>query len=84
MHDTQSLSHICLWDPVKYSLLGSFILGISQARVLEWIVIFFSMGIFSTQGLNLCTWVLNHLATWESIEKWTRTISISKQWSSIQ
>ena len=79
MHDTQSLSHICHWDLVNYSLLDSSILGISQARVLEWIVIFFSMGIFSTQGSNLCTWVLYHLATWESIEKWTRKISISKQ-----
>ena len=28
-------------------------LGIMQARILEWVAISFSMGIFPTQGLNL-------------------------------
>ena len=33
-----------LWDPMNYSLPGSSIHGIFQARVLEWVVISFSRG----------------------------------------
>ena len=36
------------------SMLGSSVHGISQARILEWVAIFPSPGIFPTQGLNLC------------------------------
>ena len=38
---------------MDYSLTGSSVHGISQARILEWVAISFSRGIFSTQGLNL-------------------------------
>ena len=31
-----------LWDPIDYSLLGSSVHGISQARILEWVAISFS------------------------------------------
>ena len=34
------------------SSLGSSVCGIFQARILEWVAIFFSRGIFLTQGLN--------------------------------
>ena len=34
------------------SLLGSSVRGIFQARILEWVAIFFSRGIFPTQGSN--------------------------------
>ena len=40
----QSLSHIRLCDPMDYSLPGSSVLGILQARILEWVTISFSRG----------------------------------------
>ena len=50
---------------------GSSIHGISQARVLEWVSIFFLQGIFPTQGSNLCLLLwqaeslpLSHLGSW--------------------
>ena len=40
--------------------------GILQARILEWVVVPFSRGIFPTQGLNLglqnCRWILYQLS----------------------
>ena len=47
-------SSLTLYDPMNYSLPGSSVHGILQARILEWVTISFSRGIFSTQGLNLC------------------------------
>ena len=41
-----------LWDPMDCSLSGSSVYGIFQARVLEWIAISFSRGIFPTQESN--------------------------------
>ena len=41
-----------LCDPVDCSLPGSSVHGILQARILEWVTISFSKGIFPTQGLN--------------------------------
>ena len=40
----KSLSRVRLCDPVDCSPLGSSVHGILQARVLEWVVIFFSRG----------------------------------------
>ena len=31
-----------LWDPIEYSLPGSSVHGISQARIVEWVAISFS------------------------------------------
>ena len=45
-----SLTHC---DPRYYSPPGFSIHGILQARILEWVAIPFSRGIFLTQGLNL-------------------------------
>ena len=42
-----------LRDPMDCSLSGSSVHGIFQARVLEWIAISFSKGIFPTQESNL-------------------------------
>ena len=39
-----------LWDPMDCSLPGSSVHGIFQARVLQWVAISFSRGIFPTQG----------------------------------
>ena len=41
-----------LYDPMGCSPPGFFVHGILQARILEWIAMPFSMGIFPTQGLN--------------------------------
>ena len=41
-----------LLDPMDCSLPGSSVHGILQARILEWVAISFSRGIFPTQGLN--------------------------------
>ena len=35
-----------LWDPMDYSLPGSSVHGILQARILEWVAISFSRGSF--------------------------------------
>jgi len=40
----QSLSHTQLYNPMDYSLLGSSVHGILQARILEWVAIPFSRG----------------------------------------
>ena len=45
-------SCLTLCDPMDYSLPGSSLRGILQARVLEWVAISFSRGIFPTQGSN--------------------------------
>ena len=41
----QSLSRVWLFDLVDCSLPGSSVRGISQARMLEWVVISFSVDI---------------------------------------
>ena len=41
-----------LRDSHDCSLTGSSVHGIFQARILEWVAISFSRGIFLTQGLN--------------------------------
>ena len=59
-----------LWDSIDCSPPGSSVLGISQARILQWLAISFLQGIFPTQGANLrllrtlpCRRVLYHWAT---------------------
>jgi len=37
---------------MDYSLPGTSVLGILQARILGWMAIPFSRGVFPTQGLN--------------------------------
>ena len=49
--ESVSCSIVSLFNPKDYSLLGSSVHGILQARILEWIAI--HQGIFLTQGLNL-------------------------------
>ena len=59
-------SYPSLCDPRDCSLPGSYVHGIFQARVLEWIAISFYRRIFPTQGLNLglmhCRQTLYHLS----------------------
>ena len=46
-------SYATLCDPMDCSLPASSVHGISQARILKWVAISFSRGIYPTQGLNL-------------------------------
>ena len=50
-----SVAQLCptVWDPMDCSPLDSSVHGILQARILEWVTISFSRGVFLTQGLNL-------------------------------
>ena len=43
-----------LCHPMDYSLQGSSVHGILQARILEWVAMPFSREFSWTQGLNLC------------------------------
>ena len=45
-------SGLTFCDTVNYSLPGSFLLGISQARILEWVAISFSRTFFCASGIE--------------------------------
>ena len=51
-------SCLTLCNSMDCSLPGSSVLGIFQARILEWVALL--QGIFLTQGLNLCHLYLLH------------------------
>ena len=57
-------SCLTLCDPIDCNPPGSPVHGILQARILEWVAISFSKGIFPTQGSNLgllhCRQILYH------------------------
>ena len=59
------LSRVRLCNPVDYSLPGSSVHGILQARILEWVAILFpTQG--SNPGFSLCSQKLYHLVTREA------------------
>ena len=47
-----SVLYLTLCDPIDYSPPGSSLHGTLQTRVLEWVAIPFSGGVFPTQGSN--------------------------------
>ena len=55
-------SCLTLCDPMNCSQLGSSVHAIPQARILEWVAMPSSRGIFLTQGSNPC---LLHLLHWQ-------------------
>ena len=55
-------SCLTLWDTMDYSLPGSSVHGILQARLLEWVAIAYSR-VSSLLGLNLCLLPLLHWQT---------------------
>ena len=57
---TQSCSTVC--NPMNWGPPGSSVRGTLQARILEWIAMPSSRGVFLTQGLNLC---LLHVLHWQ-------------------
>ena len=62
------VTQLCLtfWDPMNCSSHDSSVHGILQARILEWVAIPFSKGIYPTQGSNPgllhCRQILYHLS----------------------
>ena len=67
----QSLSCVWLfWDPMDYSLPVSSVYGISQARILERVAIFFSRGSSQPQDQTHVSCIgrriLYHWATWKA------------------
>ena len=58
-------SCLTLRNPLDCSLPSSFVHGIFQARILEWVAIFLLQGIFLTQGSNTCLlhWQVDSLPT---------------------
>ena len=50
-------------DPMDYSLPGSSVCGILWARILEWVAIPFSRGIFLIQGSNLVSHITGKFFT---------------------
>ena len=52
--EVSEVAQLCptLGDPVDCSPPGSSVHGILQARILEWVAISFSRGVFPTQGPN--------------------------------
>ena len=59
----QSCQTLCY--SMDCSLPGSYVRGISQARILEWIVIFFSRGPFLPRVRTRVVKILYHWTTWE-------------------
>ena len=55
-------------DPMDCSLPGSSVHRIFHARILEWVVISFSRGIFPTQGLNLSLLHCRQILYWLSYQ----------------
>ena len=54
--------HVQFWDPIDHSPPGSFVHGILQARILEWVTMPSSRGSFWPQGWNP---YLLHLLHWQ-------------------
>ena len=66
----QSCPNLC--DPIDCSLPGSSLLGILQARILEWVAVPFSkwssQSRDGTQVLPHCRWILYHLRSRRILE----------------
>ena len=66
---TQSCSTLC--DPMDYSLPGSSIQGIFQARILEWAATSFSRGFsWPRDGTQVSHTVGRHFTIWATREAW--------------
>ena len=81
-----SVTKLCLalWSLMDYSLPGSSVHGIFQARILEWVAISFSRGSsqFRDQTSVFCIgmWILYHWAT-SAAPKWKHTLTKSMECS---
>ena len=67
-----------LFNPMDYSLPGSSVHGILQARILEWVAVSFSRG--SSQGLKPCTLHCRGFFTiWATREVWATAPGVAKE-----
>ena len=57
-------SHVQLCDPIDGSPPGSSVLGILQARTLEWVAVSFSIG--GSNDLSSLTFTTNALLAWKT------------------
>ena len=62
-----------LCDLMDYNQPGSSVHGILWARILEWVAIPFSRGIFQTQGLNPALWADSLPLSYQGIRRSERT-----------
>ena len=72
-----------LWDPMDCSLPGSFVHGILQARILEWIAISLSRGSFWLRGrthLQHCRQILCPWATGAVPPHWGTPLMTKGVW----
>ena len=60
VHAKSLQSCLTLCDAMDYSLPSSSVCGIFQARILKWVAMPSSRGIFPTQGLNPSLFCLLH------------------------
>ena len=69
------------YEPVDCGLLGSFVLGILQARILEWVAISLSKGSSQPRNWTRASWIVGRfftdwamtLATWcEELTQWKK------------
>ena len=82
-----SQSFSTIWDPTDCRPQGSSVHGISQGRILEWVVISVSRGSSRPRDwscISFCTgrWILYHCATWEV--QWSVQFSCSVVSDSLQ
>ena len=63
--ERRSVSHLCptLCDPMDCSLPGSSVHGISQARILQWVAIFFSRGSSQPRDQTWVSWIAGRFFT---------------------
>ena len=70
VHVPSLFSHVWLCESMDHSPPGSYVHGILQAIIQEWVAMLSLQGIFLTQGLNLCLlncrWILYPLSHLES------------------
>ena len=67
---------LTLWDPMDCSAAGSSVHGILQARLLEWVALAFSRGIFQGSNPHLlhCMWILGLQDLSSPTRDWTRAL----------
>ena len=65
-----------LWHPIDYTLPGSFVHGVFQARILEWVAIYSSRGSSPPRDWThvsciscIGRWILYHCTNWEVADK---------------
>jgi len=63
--ERRSVSHLCptLCEPMDCSLPGSSVHGISQARILQWVAIFFSRGSAQPRDQTWVSWIAGRFFT---------------------